>query len=56
MTKDGRVYTWGRTKGGLLGHQNTSENNLSIPTEVESLKGIKITRVSCGNSIPPPIK
>jgi alpha-tubulin suppressor-like RCC1 family protein len=50
LTHDGRVFTWGKSKSGLLGHPKSSENNLNIPTLVEGLNGHIVKYISCGNS------
>jgi alpha-tubulin suppressor-like RCC1 family protein len=48
LTKDGKVYTWGRGDCGALGHgdQKTSET----PTQVMSLAGTKIVHISSGKN------
>ena len=51
MTKDGKVFTWGQAKFGVLGHKNVGENNLNIPNEVHSLSHLKIKNVACGKCI-----
>ena len=39
IDKDGKLYTWGRSKFGLLG--NGYSDNVNTPTLVESLKDLK---------------
>ena len=46
VTTDGGLFTWGRGDGGALGH-GTTENN-DVPTEVQTLKNMHITRAAAG--------
>jgi hypothetical protein len=46
LTKNGEVFTWGYTYYGQLGHGD--EKHRTIPTKVESLDGLVITKISCG--------
>lgn len=45
-TEDKRLFAWGLNKCGQLG--NGSNENSNTPLEVESLRGINITRIACG--------
>lgn len=48
LSSTGQIYTWGRAKGGVLGHLNLSSVNLSLPKLIESLSDIKFSQMSCG--------
>lgn len=45
IDKDEQVYTWGQGGSGRLGHEQ--ENDLAVPTLVESLQGKGIQGVQC---------
>jgi alpha-tubulin suppressor-like RCC1 family protein len=46
LTKNGEVFTWGLSNYGQLGHGDKKPR--SVPTKVESLDGLVITKISCG--------
>ncbi|EXB43469.1 putative E3 ubiquitin-protein ligase HERC1 [Morus notabilis] len=46
VTSAGQLFTFGDGSFGALGHGDLSST--SIPREVETLRGLKTTRVSCG--------
>jgi alpha-tubulin suppressor-like RCC1 family protein len=46
LTKNGQVFSWGHNDYGQLGHDDREDR--SVPTKVESLDGLVITKVSCG--------
>ncbi|KAE9607938.1 hypothetical protein Lal_00039992 [Lupinus albus] len=46
VTSAGQLFTFGDGTFGALGHGDTS--SINIPREVETLKGLRTTRVSCG--------
>ena len=46
LTKEGKVFTWGRNKYGQLGHGDKKDRH--IPTKVESLDGLVIVKIACG--------
>ncbi|XP_045803504.1 PH, RCC1 and FYVE domains-containing protein 1-like isoform X1 [Trifolium pratense] len=46
VTSAGQLFTFGDGTFGALGHGDHSSSN--IPREVETLKGLRTTRVSCG--------
>ncbi|XP_057750594.1 PH, RCC1 and FYVE domains-containing protein 1-like isoform X1 [Arachis stenosperma] len=46
VTSAGQLFTFGDGTFGALGHGDL--NSTSIPREVEALKGLRTTRVSCG--------
>jgi alpha-tubulin suppressor-like RCC1 family protein len=46
LTKSGEVFSWGSNSCGQLGHGD--EKNRTVPTKVESLDGLLITKISCG--------
>ena len=48
FTKDGKVFTWGYNSNDVLGHGDDTEARRAVPTKVESLDGLVITKVSCG--------
>lgn len=48
VSADGRIYTWGRSKGGALGQDNQTDNNINIPTLVPVEE--KFVSVSAGNN------
>ena len=48
LTKEGKVFTWGRNKYGQLGHGDKKYR--FIPTKVESLDGLVIVKIACGRS------
>lgn len=47
IDKSGKLYTWGRSKFGLLG--NGYSDNINSPTLVDTLKDLKFKAVACGN-------
>ncbi|GMI97384.1 hypothetical protein like AT5G19420 [Hibiscus trionum] len=46
VTSAGQLYTFGDGTFGVLGHGD--RNSVSIPREVESLKGLRTVRAACG--------
>ena len=46
LTKDGKVFTCGNNCNGQLGHDDDEERR--IPTKVESLDGLFIVKIACG--------
>ena len=44
LTKNGKVYTWGRNHNGQIGHGDKS----SMPMRVLSLDGLVVTKIACG--------
>ena len=46
LTKNGEVFTWGSNSWGELGHGDKKDRR--VPTKVESLDGLVITKISCG--------
>jgi alpha-tubulin suppressor-like RCC1 family protein len=54
LTFDGNLYSWGCGEGGQLGHSEkllvSSEKPgcLMIPTIIERLRDVKISKISCG--------
>ena len=46
VTTDGGLFTWGEGDRGALGH-GTTENN-DVPTEVQTLKNVHVTRAAAG--------
>ena len=46
LTRQGEVFSWGDNIFGPLGHGD--EEDRSVPTKVESLDGLVITKISCG--------
>lgn len=47
ITDDGCLYTWGRGNYGRLGHGKS--NDCFVPTAVSTLKGVHVSKVSCGS-------
>ena len=47
LTKDGKVFAWGNNRQGDLGHGDRKKNS-NIPTKVESLDGLFIVKIACG--------
>lgn len=47
ITNDGCLYTWGRGNYGRLGHGKS--NDCFVPTVVSTLKGVHVSKVSCGS-------
>ena len=47
LTKGGKVFTWGDNGWGQLGRQGDYEHR-HIPTKVESLDGLVIVKIACG--------
>jgi len=47
ITADGNLYTWGKNRNGILGHQPPNINVL-LPRKIDTLD--KIVQVSCGYS------
>ncbi|CDR98093.1 regulator of chromosome condensation (RCC1), domain containing protein, putative [Babesia bigemina] len=50
IDSDGKVYTWGSSKGGKLGRR-TSVDDAVIPTLVEALGDTKVVQVACGAGV-----
>jgi len=48
LTEDGKLFTWGRAKGGTLGHDEFIASNITLPTQLTSLAGHKLVQVACG--------
>ncbi|KAF5270348.1 hypothetical protein FQR65_LT05536 [Abscondita terminalis] len=48
LSKDGRVFSWGKGEGWRLGHPN--EEHVRFPAVIESLLGKKIVSISLGSS------
>ncbi|EGR32173.1 regulator of chromosome condensation, putative [Ichthyophthirius multifiliis] len=48
LSQDGKVYTWGKNKGGILGHYDITSFNMIQPELVEKLENIQIKQISCG--------
>ncbi|KAH6755947.1 hypothetical protein C2S53_007073 [Perilla frutescens var. hirtella] len=48
LTSRGNVYTWGRGENGQLGLGDTKDRN--SPNLVDSLKGTKVEKITCGSS------
>jgi alpha-tubulin suppressor-like RCC1 family protein len=46
LTKKGKVFSWGSNDCGQLGHGDTEDRR--VPTKVESLDELVITKISCG--------
>lgn len=46
--EDMKIYTWGWGDFGRLGHSNC--NDVFLPSPIESLSGVKIQSVSCGDT------
>ena len=46
VAKNGQVVSWGANGYGQLGHGDYKQR--SIPTKVEALDGLVITKISCG--------
>ena len=46
MTKNGEVYSFGENESGQLGLGHNDEQEK--PTFIETFKGIKINKISCG--------
>ena len=46
LTKEGKLFTWGRNSYGQLGHGD--KEHRQIPTKVESLDGLVIVKIACG--------
>ncbi|GIX65130.1 regulator of chromosome condensation repeat-containing protein [Babesia caballi] len=46
----GKLYTWGSSRGGKLGHRMSDEDVL-VPTIVEALAATKIVQVACGTAV-----
>lgn len=46
LTKDGKVYSFGKNESGQLGLGHNEHEQ--TPTLIETFKGIKIKRISCG--------
>jgi alpha-tubulin suppressor-like RCC1 family protein len=44
--EDGEVFSWGRSKGGLLGHGD--EEDQPSPKRAEALRGVRVSSVSVG--------
>ena len=50
ITEAGEVYTWGKSKDGVLGFKNSTSVNVNLPTKVTELDNIKIKYLSCGQN------
>lgn len=48
LTTNGEVYSWGKNKGGILGHDDRSSFNKTQPEKIEKLLGVKVAAVSSG--------
>lgn len=48
LTSKGNVYTWGKGENGQLGLGDTKDRN--SPSLVDTLKGRKVEKVTCGSS------
>ncbi len=48
VSSSGRLYTWGSSTYGKLGHGSTTGRNQSIPLLVEDLKDKYVLQVACG--------
>ena len=46
LTNEGKVFTWGDNDFGQLGHGEYEHRH--IPTKVESLDGVSIVKIACG--------
>jgi len=46
LTKNGQVVSWGDNDHGQLGHGDIKAR--SVPTKIEALDGMDITKISCG--------
>ena len=47
ITADGKLYTWGKNRNGILGHHPPNLNVL-LPRKIDTID--KIVQVSCGYS------
>lgn len=45
ITVDGKLYTWGKNRNGIIGH-NPPNLNVLLPREVEIKE--KIVQITCG--------
>ena len=45
LSRDGHVFTWGRSERGRLGHG--SQHHVAAPTRVETLASTRVTQVAC---------
>ncbi|KAL4482807.1 hypothetical protein ABPG72_022367 [Tetrahymena utriculariae] len=48
LTHNGEVYSWGKNKGGILGHEDRLSFNMTQPERIEKLLGQKVKQISCG--------
>ena len=48
LTKGGKVFTWGGNRSGQLGHDDKEYDIYCIPMKVESLDGLFIVKIACG--------
>ncbi|KAL3700705.1 hypothetical protein R1sor_018727 [Riccia sorocarpa] len=48
VSEDGQVYVWGSNGHGQLGLGKKAPRNVSIPTQVDALKGMKILKLALG--------
>jgi E3 ubiquitin-protein ligase HERC2 len=47
VTEDGKLYTWGSSSYGRLGHGDRED--LNVPKQVSSISSKIIVEVSCGH-------
>ena len=47
LSINGEVFTWGHNAFGQLGHGDQKDRN--VPTKVESLSRITISKIACGH-------
>ena len=50
LSKESRVFSFGRSLMGELGHPDITNNKVSTPKLITKLLGLKIIDISCGNS------
>lgn len=49
-TSDGKMWTWGAAKLGVLGHGDDDDKRRPLPAVVEALAGERIAKVACGKT------